>query len=738
MSMQGSSDQVKAGAESAHILLGAESPSRDALESDQTKVLPVSKKTISKLCMICTKLLQDYELGSGDNINKRTLFIQGPNVAVPHHPSIVSLEKAVAAGCVLCHRLLTTAAESITLARDKDPDFPHLGFVFSIKHLWWMRGEGMQMRWHPHNPTIFAQSKALYDGQLAELHLYEANTKINTPMEAFTDSETTFKQIHGWYHQCRNTHGCQSLRGTPLPSRLLYIKNNCLGLCETSTFPLNWLNKRPQYAALSHCWGDKDFFKLSQSNLPEVLEEIPLQHLTKTFRDAITITQRLGLSFLWIDSLCIIQDSVDDWQKEAGLMADVYGGAAVTIAASDAKDGSVGCFFQRSPKDIQSLRLETETNVYTVAEHMSQSSGVRDNVLAKRAWAFQEGLLSTRVLYFTRAQVFWQCKSIGLANEVYPKEIPSIEVTCVERLWRSSDLRSWLDIVTRYSATDLTYTTDKLIALSGVAKDYQRRHKLNNEDYIAGIWKHKEPHLWHGLLWKIDGLKKTTQPSQYQAPTWSWASQNNPVTFPIGSIIKLSSPYVSFVSQHLTHPNQGTHGEVSSGYIRLRSTNLLIARWVQEGANDFFISLNTEAMNFRIAWDHEPNIKLDMYLLPILEYDSPPENNTDPPRLYRIRLQGIVLQNYSGKAGTFRRTGYFDLMLSRRQIAASPKLDCAMAPIIKTKQPKEDLWKVVTRHFEDLEKVSEPRGYYIPEDEIYESSSTNEEDGERVHEIIII
>ncbi|CAG8980991.1 hypothetical protein HYALB_00013789 [Hymenoscyphus albidus] len=239
-------------------------------------------------------------------------------------------------------------------------------------------------------------------------------------MEASTGSESTLQQIQQWYHQCNCEHKkCSASKDVSLPSRLLYIEGNSLRLCESSSLPVLWSNERPQYAALSHCWGDIDFIKLLQSNISEFLNDIPLNQLTKTFRDAITITKSLGLTFLWIDSLCIIQDSIDDWRKESALMADVYGGSAITVAAADAKNSSIGCFFQRSPKEICSLHLQTAKRSYSVTELMSQSSGVKNSLLFKRAWAFQERVLSPRILHFTRTQVFWKCRGGELASELH-------------------------------------------------------------------------------------------------------------------------------------------------------------------------------------------------------------------------------------------------------------------------------------------------------------------------------
>lgn len=68
-----------------------------------------------------------------------------------------------------------------------------------------------------------------------------------------------------------------------------------------------------------------------------------LSDLPPLFQDAIIITRQLGLRYLWIDSLCIIQDSLRDWETEAAKMASIYQNSYVTISATDASNGSAKC-----------------------------------------------------------------------------------------------------------------------------------------------------------------------------------------------------------------------------------------------------------------------------------------------------------------------------------------------------------------------------------------------------------
>jgi len=133
-----------------------------------------------------------------------------------------------------------------------------------------------------------------------------------------------------------------------LPTRLIYVadEHNDPQLCITRDSGLD--NSAVKYAALTHCWGSiEEFVTTTRDNLEQMLHRIPLSMLTKTFKDAITITRRLGLQYLWIDSLCILQGDQDDWIRESATMANVYSGCTVNIVAAGAPNGSIGCLFRR-------------------------------------------------------------------------------------------------------------------------------------------------------------------------------------------------------------------------------------------------------------------------------------------------------------------------------------------------------------------------------------------------------
>ena len=158
-----------------------------------------------------------------------------------------------------------------------------------------------------------------------------------------------------WLQECYKSHnGCAPSGARDLPTRLIYIAEITPRLCLSGE-----LDKSIRYATLSHCWGLVKFPDLTTGSFGAFCQSIPSQALSKTFRDAIYIARYLGFSYLWIDSLCIFQDSEEDWARESSSMAKVYGGADLNIAASSARDGRDGCFFNRPSNWRCQVRVHT-------------------------------------------------------------------------------------------------------------------------------------------------------------------------------------------------------------------------------------------------------------------------------------------------------------------------------------------------------------------------------------------
>jgi hypothetical protein len=270
-------------------------------------------------------------------------------------------------------------------------------------------------------------------------------------------------------------------------------------------------------------------FTKTMATLMDRKSAIPWDLLPKTFQEAIIITHELGLQYIWIDSLCIIQDDDSDWEKESMRMQTIYGRSKVTIAAVGSKDGNGGCFVQDN-STFQfthgtpglarpfAIRVCPSHNGY---DHYP-TLGAKQMPLFSRAWSFQEELLSPRVLYYGPEEVVFQCRtSLDCQCRRIPKE-RSYRKQLLDRAFNNSSVSessfARSRIVEEYSGRFLTHETDKFPALSGLAKEFKN---MGLGDYVAGMWTTELPLR---LGWRCRSVGVGPRTDVYLAPTWSWAS----------------------------------------------------------------------------------------------------------------------------------------------------------------------------------------------------------------------
>ena len=170
-----------------------------------------------------------------------------------------------------------------------------------------------------------------------------------------------------------------------------------------------------KYTALSHRWGEyppkkeDPRFCTTDDNLSARLNGFSLSELPKTFKDAILVTRELGIEYLWIDSLCIIQWNVEDWKREAGRMEDVFASAYCTIAATSAADSTVGFLARNTSTEYARVQDAAGNQVY-ICTHMDDfEKDVEEAELNKRAWVMQERVLAKRTIHFSANQTYWEC-----------------------------------------------------------------------------------------------------------------------------------------------------------------------------------------------------------------------------------------------------------------------------------------------------------------------------------------
>lgn len=315
--------------------------------------------------------------------------------------------------------------------------------------------------------------------------------------------------------------------------------------------------------------------KTTSAVIEQFLDRIEFTTLPRNFQDAITIARNMGFKYLWIDSLCIIQDSSEDWAQESTKMAFVYAQATITIAAMAAKDSEGGIL---RPRNAFHSHLLGPEKSFVFRQKPISWNQVHNLPLSSRAWTLQEQHLSRRILYFTDEQIFWECDTSVYAEcyrrpeQVSPSaqklRIPGLVAMARRHLLEAAVVNTdsqslneryvaWYSIVQEYSLRALTYSSDKLPAISGLAQVIGvADHRLG--EYMAGLW---ESDLLRGLKWMTGyrgvGANARTSPSlrriaDYTAPSWSWAAYEGPISY--GSTCELDSIICDFEFYERTRP----------------------------------------------------------------------------------------------------------------------------------------------------------------------------------------
>ncbi|KAK1753186.1 heterokaryon incompatibility protein-domain-containing protein, partial [Echria macrotheca] len=299
--------------------------------------------------------------------------------------------------------------------------------------------------------------------------------------------------------------------------------------------------KMGSYAALSHCWGGSQPLRTTNANLTVHLAAgIPWQCLPRNFQDVVRVTRALGQRYLWIDSLCIVQDDEKDWERNAGLMATIYQHAHFTIVASASANPDAGFLHQRQ-RAVFTFEDETAIgygalmmrNPWRDGDHRDDSK--RTFPLDRRGWAYQERMMSTRTLSF-RNHISFECRAeitceCGV-DPLVPRLGPRRELWWSERSplrknqFQSHPINQWMNMVAEYSARQFTYETDRLPAISSLERFAD---PMGKDLYLHGLWMSKMP---QHLAWCPAENRIPRPPELFRIPSWSWASRAGMVLYP--------------------------------------------------------------------------------------------------------------------------------------------------------------------------------------------------------------
>lgn len=245
------------------------------------------------------------------------------------------------------------------------------------------------------------------------------SAQIGSPLLPEPASSSQFALLNEWLYVCRETHNHGHSTGRPsndihkvlpeeLPTRVVDVGSHDhprLQLIDSESM------RSQEYMAFSHCWGEGPLFSTLTSTIHELRQGFDINLLPRSFQDAITVARGLNMTYLWIDSLCIIQDDMQDWENEAARMQQVFSNAICVIAASSAPESSAGFLsIPRQQRTWATLQPQSNERRRHVCKFIDNFHGdVEESVLNQRGWVLQERALARRLIHFTSTQIYMEC-----------------------------------------------------------------------------------------------------------------------------------------------------------------------------------------------------------------------------------------------------------------------------------------------------------------------------------------
>lgn len=390
-----------------------------------------------------------------------------------------------------------------------------------------------------------------------------------------------------------------------IPSRLLHIPPDMSQIRAKLVQVLDLPNEQKLeisqsgFAVLSYCWGGSQPIMLTTANLLHLTSGFDASEMAQTIRDAMWVAQKIGLKYLWVDALCILQDDGRDKEHEIARMGKYYGGATVTICAASASTAREGFLSKRDAQSYAAgpIRLplrnkdgDEEGHVFVLTEDLDV-----EEPTTTRGWTLQESLLSRRILIFTEKQIYWCCVNSyagcgGMHMSLVDRFVGGKE-SLVENIYPMGSmldrdmLSRWILLVEQYTKRHLGFSGDKLLAFSAVAADSADVYKGRGKDviYLAGLLlEHKNQVSWlDQLLWHpYPDIANSTRAKAYRAPSWSWAALDGRIA--VGSnLITETGSYSGMTARVEAHDIElsnlkAPYGSVLGGHLTLWAKMLLV------------------------------------------------------------------------------------------------------------------------------------------------------------------
>ncbi|TVY27656.1 E3 ubiquitin-protein ligase [Lachnellula hyalina] len=421
--------------------------------------------------------------------------------------------------------------------------------------------------------------------------------------------QSCFDLVKTWLDDCAKNHSQCVMEPSTLPTRIIDV-----GPPDGSKEPFLYLPKPGEVGNYLYLSARRSGFLdggcLLMSNLQDLYKAMPLLSLPRTFKDAVIITRRLGIQYLWIDAYCILQDTRDDWVLESTKIGQYLRNSTFTLIAASATGSQHGIFEERQFYEPL-LRLpchEVPTantsgqpwtgNLYLRKPTKSALEAMSSSVL-QRGWMVQELVLPERNVIFGNEQIYWNCQRLSRAEDTICHQRPILRLNgspngatpiAGEDYTREFTER-WYYLVEVYSGTIYARSTDRLPGLSHMVK-----HMLQqiNTTYHAGLWRSS---FHRGLLWRAKSIGPAQRFQDYIAPSWSWASLNAPVSYTLGLNESSGSTHdAEILDIQISTPASNTTGVVDSGSLTLRALSRSISKTnIPKGCNHYFDDAGFEA-----------------------------------------------------------------------------------------------------------------------------------------------
>ncbi|KAL8334433.1 hypothetical protein RB598_008940 [Gaeumannomyces tritici] len=422
---------------------------------------------------------------------------------------------------------------------------------------------------------------------------FRSLAKVDEIIQDTRDARVCGAKISTWLGKCVgpdadpwHTSSCRGTDPDFTPRRLIHVRQTSdpdVHLVEPGD-PLDQVLHPVSYVALSYCWGPDTtgIVKTLKENIEQHRRGMSISALPRTLQDAITVCRSINVPYIWIDALCIIQNDSNDWETESVKMLDIYSNSHLTIAVHHAvscKDGFLGG--QLFGEETWQIKFHTTipgngtpTSSFPMAlrQRLSRDDGVlvpfpeddasHKTPLLERGWTFQEAIMPRRIIHFTTRELIWECGSAHWCEcgHVEHPDRYQMHETAHQLLVKTNTETSrtgqifdpgqvWINILRSYGKRRFTNPSDRLIALSGVAKIMVRelikvspfQQETLVSVYLAGIYR---THMPRQLLWETDWMSTKTvdavpsiiedRTNPYLAPSWSWASVRHSTTYRMG------------------------------------------------------------------------------------------------------------------------------------------------------------------------------------------------------------